>query len=471
MRSGRPYSLSASWIEAGDSPGFPAAAGRGAGSAEQLQVTYLPLSALKPRERNPRTHTKKQIRQIADSIQQFGFTNPVLLDRQGGIIAGHGRVAAAKLLGLGSVPTIRFEAMTEAQVRAYVIADNKLAENAGWDREILAIEFQCLTALELDFDLTVTGFETAEIDLLLDEAKPAAAADQVPTIDDRPAVSRLGDLWILGRHRLLCGDATQAEAFARLMAGQRAQLVFTDPPYNVPVDGHVCGLGGVKHEEFAMAAGEMSEAEFTAFLTTVFQHLAASSSDGSIHFVCMDWRHMGELLASGRAVYAELKNLCIWNKTNGGMGSLYRSKHELVFVFKSGTAPHVNNVELGRFGRYRTNVWDYAGINALGAGRAEALAMHPTVKPVQLVADAILDCSDRGGVVLDCFLGSGTTLIAAEQVGRRCFGLELDPKYVDLAIQRYRDLTGDDAVLAETGQTFAAVQSARMGREEVRDGR
>ena len=231
-------------------------------------------------------------------------------------------------------------------------------------------------------------------------------------------------------------------------------MVFTDPPYNVPIDGHVSGLGSVKHREFAMASGEMSETEFTKFLTDVLGNLAKFSADGAIHYVCMDWAHLRELLNAGHAVYDELKNICVWAKTNGGMGSLYRSQHEMVAVFKSGTAPHINNVELGRHGRYRTNVWTYAGMNTFGAERDEALAMHPTVKPVALVEDAVLDCSDRNGVVVDAFLGSGTTLIAAESAGRRCFGLELDPEYVDLIIRRWQKMTGESAVHAESGLSF-----------------
>lgn len=427
-----------------------------------LKITYHSPGALRPYSRNARTHSSKQIRQIAESIKTFNWTNPVLVDADGGIIAGHGRVKAAELLGLTQVPTIRIEDLTEAQKRAYILADNKLALNAGWDSELLTLELQDLITLDAEFDITVTGFETAEIDLLIEggnESDPAA--DAVPARDpDAPVVTRAGDLWTLGEHRLLCADATAPESFARLMAGKKAQMVFIDPPYNVPIDGHVCGLGAVKHREFAMAAGEMSETQFTAFLDTVFRQLARHSVDGSIHYVCMDWRHLFELLSAGRAAYAELKNLCVWNKSNGGMGSFYRSKHELVAVFKNGTAPHINNFELGQHGRNRTNVWDYAGVNSLQAGRREELAMHPTVKPVALVADAVKDCSKRNGIVLDCFGGSGTTLIAAETTGRRAHAMELDPVYVDTAIRRWQDYTGEAATHAETGRTFAEIEAA-----------
>lgn len=430
-----------------------------------LNVEVLPVASLKPYAHNPRIHSAKQLRQIADSIRRFGFTNPVLIDADRGVIAGHGRIAAARLLGIDSVPTIRLDQMTEAEKRAYVIADNKLAENAGWDRELLALELHYLSELKLDFELTITGFETAEIDLLIGEVEAGRTvdqADEVPAVDtSTPAVSRVGDLWLLGEHRLLCADATQAESYGQLLQGEKAQMVFIDPPYNVPIDGHVCGSGTIQHREFLMAAGEMSEAEFTVFLTTAFQHLARHSVDGSIHFVCMDWRHMVELLSAGREVYSELKNLCVWNKDNGGMGSLYRSKHELVFVFKHGSAPHINNVELGRFGRNRTNVWDYAGVNSLHQGRLDDLTMHPTVKPVSLVADTMLDCSQRDGIVLDCFGGSGTTLIAAEKTGRRGYLIELDPLYVDVTIKRFEQLTGAAAIHAATGLTLIQQQSER----------
>ena len=430
-----------------------------------LKITEMSVAALTPYARNARTHSKKQIKQIAHSIEEFGFTNPILIDAKGGVIAGHGRIEAAKLLGIESVPAIRLEYLTDAQVSAYILADNKLAENAGWDEELLALELQYLSELDLDFDLTITGFEVAEIDILiesLDAADLEDEADRVPILDRSvPAVTRLGDLWQLGGHRLLCGDATQTKAFERLMDGAKAQMVFTDPPYNVPIDGHVCGLGRVRHGDFAMASGEMSGTQFTSFLETVLRRLVASSADGSIHFVCMDWRHVYELLSASRGVYSELKNMCVWNKTNGGMGSLYRSKHELVLVFKNGTDAHVNNVELGRHGRYRTNVWDYAGLNALAAERMDQLAMHPTVKPVALVADAIKDCSKRSGIVLDCFAGSGTTLIAAQRTGRRAYAMELDPQYVDAAVQRYDHLFGEQSIHAETGMTFANLKDWR----------
>jgi DNA modification methylase len=330
----------------------------------------------------------------------------------------------------------------------------------------LALELKYLDELALDFDVTITGFETAEVDLLIGEleaGQPTDQADELPAVDAAAAaVSRLGDLWLLGKHRLLCADATQAASFERLLNGTRAEIVFADPPYNVPIDGYVCGTGAIRHREFAMAAGEMSEAEFTAFLKTSFRHLADHTVDGSIHFICMDWRHISELLAAGREVYTELKNLCVWNKDNGGLGSLYRSQHELVFVFKRGTAAHINNVQLGRFARNRTNVWNYPGANSLHRGRLDDLAMHPTVKPVAMVADAIRDCSNRDGIVLDSFAGSGTTLIAAHKTGRRGYLIELDPLYIDVTVKRFEQLTGETAIHAETGCSFDEMREQRV---------
>ena len=427
-------------------------------------VEDRPLAALRPYARNARRHSAAQIKQIAASIERFGFTNPVLISDGGEIIAGHGRVEAAKLLGMKSVPTIRLSHLDETERRAYVIADNKLALNAGWDQEMLAIELQGL--IDLDFEIELTGFSLAEIDLVLDaalSADPRAAEgpeDQIPRMAP-VAVTQTGDLWILGRHRLLCGDARAGADYAAVLEGGRADLLFTDPPYNVPIDGHVCGSGRIRHREFAMGAGEMSQAAFTEFLGQTLALAAGCCRDGAIGFVCMDWRHLGELLAAGRTAFSELKNICVWNKTNGGMGSFYRSKHELIFVFKVGTAPHVNSFGLGEGGRYRTNVWDYPGVSSLGAGRGEALNMHPTVKPTALVADAIRDCSRRGDIVLDPFAGSGTTLIAAETCGRAARLIEFDPHYCDVIVRRYERLTGKAATLAQDGRPFETVEATR----------
>lgn len=429
-----------------------------------IKVEYRALASLTPAPRNARTHSKKQIQQIAASIRQFGFVNPILIDDEGVIVAGHGRVEAAKLLKMESVPTVRLEHLSAAERRAYLIADNRLAELANWDHEILAIEFGELADLDMAFDIEVTGFDGADIDKIFEVGKSIPSSTGVPEdLEPRaPIVCQKGDLWQLGHHRILCADARDPAAFEALLDGKKAQMVFTDPPYNVPIDGHVTGLGRVCHREFAMASGEMSQAEFTKFLTTVLSNLAAVSTDGSVHYVCMDWRHLQEVLAAGATAYTELKNLCVWNKDNGGMGTFYRSKHELVFVFKKGAAAHINNFGLGEKGRYRTNVWDYAGANTLRPSRMAELAMHPTVKPVALVADAIKDCSKRSGIVLDAFGGSGTTLIAAEQTGRHGYLLELDPAYVDVTIRRWQAKTGQKAIHAELGMTFDDVVLQRV---------
>lgn len=430
-------------------------------------LEQAPLTSLRPYPNNARTHDVKQVRQIARSIERFGFTNPVLVADDLTIIAGHGRVEAANRLGLETVPIIRLSHLSPEERRAYILADNKLALNAGWDQEMLAIELQGLA--DLNFDLSLTGFEVPEIDLIIGDAQNANpepaddGQDEIPPVDD-VAVTQLGDLWELGRHRLLCGDARDLEAYRALLGDERVDLIFTDPPYNVPIDGHVCGLGSVRHREFAMASGEMSEAEFIAFLVDSLGPAARLCRDGAIAYVCMDWRHMGELLAAGRQAFTELKNLCVWNKTNGGMGAFYRSKHELVFVFKVGTGVHTNNFGLGDGGRYRTNVWDYAGISTMSATRGEELAMHPTVKPVPLVRDALLDCSNRGDIVLDMFGGSGTTLIAAQKTGRRARLIEFDPRYCDVIIQRFEKLTGRKAKLMATDQNSDVIADLRLNK-------
>lgn len=442
------------------------------GAGVALAVRMRPVGELRPYAANARTHSRRQVRQIADSITRFGFTNPVLTDDAGGIIAGHGRVAAAQLLGITEVPTIALSHLSPEERRAYVLADNKLAENAGWDRETLAIELQGL--IDIGFDLELTGFSLAEIDFTLDAARErssdgAGREDRLPAEVMGPAVTRPGDIWSLGGHRLVCGDARDAEAVDRVMAGEPADVIFADPPYNVPIDGHVSGLGRIRHREFAFASGEMSAAAFIAFLEASLGQAARVAKDGAIAFVCMDWRHMGELLAAGKAVFSELKNLCVWNKTNGGMGSFYRSKHELVFVFKVGTAAHVNSFGLGETGRYRTNVWDYAGVNVPGRAAEEALAMHPTVKPVALIADALRDCSRRGETVLDPFAGSGSTLIAAESCGRRARLVEYDPLYCDVILRRWQDWSGRPALRMADGARFDVIAAGEpVGAGEVR---
>ncbi len=427
-------------------------------------IERLAPDDLKPYAGNARTHSKKQIQQIAKSIERFGFTNPVLIDDGNGIIAGHGRVLAAKAIGMAEVPCLRLSNLSDADKRAYILADNKLALNAGWDKELLAIELQGL--IEAKYDIDLTGFSIGEIDTVIGEAREASTDGNDASENDIPepaalAVTRPGDVWRLGRHRLICGDAQNADVYARLLEGEMVDAVFTDPPYNVPIDGHVSGNGAITHREFAFAVGEMSRDAFTAFLATTLGHAASACRDGAIAFVCMDWRHMGELIAAGDTVFSELKNVCVWNKTNGGMGSFYRSKHEMVFVFKVGTAAHINTFGLGEGGRYRTNVWDYAGVNTMSQQRMDELEMHPTVKPVALVADALLDVTKRGARVLDPFGGSGTTLIAAEKTGRVARLIEYDPLYCDVILRRFEAYTGKRAKLAATGEPFEDIADSR----------
>ena len=441
-------------------------------------IENLPIGQLHSWPRNARTHSRKQIRQIAESIRRFGFTNPVLIDGENRILAGHGRVEAARELSMATAPCLRVDHLSPAEKRAYVLADNKIALNAGWDEELLALELKELMEADIEFDVSVTGFSIAEVDQLVEGLAPEEAGDpaddKLSDLDDVPSRCRLGDIWRLGPHRLVCGDALDPAVVSALMDGEKAEMVFTDPPYNVAIDGNVSGLGKIRHREFAMASGEMTRDQFVTFLSSGFANLAAHSSDGSIHFVCMDWRHMGEMLEAGAANYSELKNLIVWVKDNGGMGAFYRSRHELIFAFKNGSRPHINSFELGQHGRYRTNVWQYRGVNTLKAGRLDELALHPTVKPVAMIADAIKDVSRRGGVVLDLFGGSGSTLIAAHKTGRRARVCELDPVYCDRILQRWEIFARDDAELIACGVSGRPANDQRVAdraiEEKVSDG-
>ena len=430
-------------------------------------VEQRPTADLIVNARNARTHSARQVEQIAASILKFGFIIPIVVNDKRVVLAGHGRLRAAQRLGLNEVPIIVVKHLTEELQRAFMLADNRLAELAGWDEELLRVELQELS-LVIDFEFEVTGFDTVDLDRLeAPKLAKTAKPEVVPEVErDRPAVSAPGDLWKLDKHLLLCGSALEQNSYQRLMGDERAQMVFTDPPYNVAIDGHVCGLGSVRHRDFGMASGEMTAPEFTGFLNSFMSHAVRYSHDGAIHFICMDWRHMGELLAAAGELY-ELKNVCVWNKTNGGMGTFYRSKHEMVFVFKAGSGPHINNFGLGERGRYRTNVWDYPGVNTFRRGRMDELRAHPTVKPLALVVDALKDCSKRGGIVLDPFVGSGTTLLAAEKTGRLGRAIELDPHYVDAAIGRWQTLTGQAAVHAESGKTFDELAAAATCAADV----
>jgi len=423
-------------------------------------------SSLRPDPRNARKHPDKQINQLAANIRRFGFPIPILVDQDDMIVAGHGRWEAAKRLELARVPVIRRHFFDAAERRAFALADNRLAELSSWDPEILSGELEIL--FESGFDIETIGFSTADLDFAIvnDEAPPKPAkAERVDLPDPtEQAVSRIGDLWLIGPHRLVCGDARDTVCWEALLGDDRARLVFADGPYNVPIDGHVSGTGN--HREFVMAAGEMTAPEFTTFQRTVFRNCVRFSVDGSIHYQCMDWRHTREILDAADGVYNQFKQLIVWAKTNGSMGTFYRSRHELVFVFKAGKAKHVNNFGLGDTGRYRTNVVEYAGANTFRRGRAEDLEAHSTVKPTAMVADFILDCSNRGDLVVDPFVGSGTTLIAAHRTKRRGAGIELDPLYVDTGLRRLSKASGLTPILAGDGRTFDEVALARLSNRE-----
>jgi DNA modification methylase len=433
------------------------------------QVVRRPIRGLKPFPGNPRRHPEAQIAALMRSIERV-WTNPILIDETQTILAGHGRLEAAKRLGMAEVPTLTLTGLSEAEKRAIVLADNRLPERAVWDFDLLRGHLKKL--IEVDFTIELTGFSTGEVDLLMDgKAEPAMAdpADDLSGVTgEGPAISAAGDIWEIGRHRLLCGDALLSQSYEHVLGAELAQMMVTDPPYNVRIQGNAMGRGRVRHREFAMASGEMSEPAFGAFLETFIRHAQAHSANGAIHYVFMDWRHLPVLLNAARPLYVEWKNLLVWNKTNAGQGTFYRSKHELIAVFKHGAAPAINNFGLGAHGRYRTNVQDYPGVNGLHPARRGDLELHPTVKPVALVADLIRDCSRRNGLILDPFGGSGTTILAAERTGRVARVIELDPVYVDVAIRRWQHLTGMKARHATTGLSFDAIAEQRRVKPQRR---
>ena len=427
---------------------------------DRLMIQHRPVDTLQLDPGNPREHSKKQIAQIAESIRVFGFNVPVLIDDDNKVIAGHGRVLACQLLGITEIPTICLGHLSPEQIRAFIIADNQLTQNSTWNEILLGEQLKSLSEIDLNFSLEATGFEMGEIDVLIEglsQPGDSAQDDPADVLPDQSEtlVSAPGDWWQLGKHRVLCGDALDPDSYDRLMTQQRAAVVFTDPPCNVPADCHASGLGEKQHRDFATACGGMSRAKFTDFFGAVCKRLVSASRDGAIHFLCIDWRHVGELLAAGREAYDELKDICVWVKDNAGMGSLYRSQHKLILVFRQGKQSHGKNVQLGKFGRCRSDVWQYPGANSFSRATAEGnLDPHPTGKPVALVADAILDCSSRGDIVLDPFLGSGTTVIAAERTGRICYGIEMDPACVDTAVRRWQRFTGMRALHGESGRSF-----------------
>lgn len=427
-----------------------------------LTIENVALNQIRAYAKNAKNHPESQIQQIAASIQQFGFNNPILVDENLEIIAGHGRMAAAQLLGLDTVPVIRLAHLSDAQKRAYRLADNKIAENGGWNADLLRLEISELEQICGDMDVSIPGFSDVELDVLTMDNRTTAdsKANNVPYIPENEIVTRPGDVWCIGDHRIICGNSMDAATFETLLGTRQADMVLQDPPYNVKISGHVCGSGNIRHKEFKMASGEMSTDEFMQFLHKNFELCAKYSRHGALQYNFMDWRHMGEILSAGSNVFSSLINMCVWCKTSGGMGSLYRSQHELCFIFKNGKESHTNNVQLGKNGRYRTNVWQYAGVNAFGRHRSD-IQMHPTVKPVEMLKDAILDVTRRGDVVLDTFLGSGSTLIAAHQSKRICYGIELEPLYVDTAIRRFLEMFHIDAVHQATGKTYSELLTVK----------
>lgn len=428
----------------------------------------VPIGTLKTPARHARVHTKKQLAKIGSSIQAYGFVSPAVIDAHNEIVVGVGRVEAARAIGLTEIPAVRIGHLNDEQIRAFRLADNRLCEIGQWDPVILAEEFTMLG--DFGMELATTGFEIAEIDdyILTAEAAKAKAAtgpeNRVPEPRAEP-VSRLGDFWTLGTHRLICGDSLNPETYAALLEGETADLVFTDPPWNIAIDGFVGNGGAIQHREFVMASGEMTRSEYQDFLTKVVANMAKVTKDGGVMFGAIDWRHVAEMIRAGEQAGVALANVCVWAKTNASMGGLYRSQHELVVVFKVGAAPITNNAGMGATGRSRSNVWRYAGVNSFGADRMRELERHPTAKPVDLVRDAIRDFSDRGEIVLDPFGGSGSTLIAAHSCGRRARLIELDPIYCDVICRRWAGFTGRQAVRVADGVAFEDAETQLLARE------
>jgi DNA modification methylase len=426
--------------------------------APGLELIMAPTDRLKPASRQVRRRDAVQGAKIDASVAKFGICRPVLITADYTIVEGHGLWESAKRLGVTEIPCIVIDHLDANELRLLRIALNRLGETGAWEVDALRIEFEELTLL--GEDLVLTGFEMAEIDtLLLEDSEAGDDELDAPPSPPLVAISQPGDIWVLGDHRLIQGDARDPAVFSQLMCGELATLILTDEPFNVPNLGHV--TGNADHREFAVAHGEMSREEFSAFncawMSLALGHLA----DGGLLATFIDWRSIELVLECGRGLGLELLNLIVWAKTNGGQGSLWRSAHELLPVFKKGEAPHINNVELGKHGRWRSNVWTYPGASSLGSDSRDGLALHPTVKPRSLLEDALLDVTNRGDIVIDCFAGSGSTLLAAEAVGRRSRAVEIDGPYCDLIIQRWRQMTGHDAVLAATGETFEEVSSRR----------
>lgn len=429
----------------------------------ELRVEYLPIDSLIPANRRTRRKEASQAARLDRSLARFGIAQPILVDVDGRIVHGHGVWEAARRAGCERVPVIRITHLSPSEQRLLAIALNRLAETGSWDEAALKLEFSEL--IELGEDVVVTGFEPAEVDLLLLDDLDAiqevgeGEGEGLPELPTT-SVSRPGDCWILGRHRLFHGNACDRAAYQQLMLdGEQARIVLTDIPFNVPISGHV--TGDRRHREFAMASGEMSREEFEGFNRDWIQACLPYLRDGGLLATFIDWRSVELVLASGREANLALLNLIVWSKTNGGQGSLWRSQHELLPVFKKGSAPHLNNVELGRWGRWRSNVWIYPGGSSLGSEARDGLALHPTVKPRALLEDALLDVTNLDEIVLDPFVGSGSTLLAAESTGRMGRAIEIDGPYCDVTIMRWQNLTGEAAVHAASGKTIEEVARER----------
>lgn len=423
----------------------------------------VPLGRLRPNPDNAKDHGPKQVRLIASSIERFGFLAPIVIDEDGMIVAGHGRYEAAKLLGLGKVPTVRARFCSPEDRAAYALADNKLAELSPWKDDVLAKELNRL--VEQNYDLGITGFSLADIDFSIPGEKTADENEVVELPDSNAtAVSRVGDLWLVGEHRLFNGDSQHAESFEAALSGKLARLVCSDPPYGVKIKHNVSTKANAR--EFVMMSGEQTTPELIAFFRAAFRNCARFSHEASIHYHFIDWRNFRHMLDAADGVYEEFKQLLVWVKSAGSLGAFYRSRHELICVFKSGRGQHINNFRMGETGRYRTNVLEHPGCSTFSKTRQRDLADHPSVKPTALIADLLLDCSNPGDVVLDPFCGSGTLLLAAARVNRRAVGIELDPLFVDTALRRLSDATGIFATLAGDGRTFDEIAAERLaGRE------
>ena len=406
------------------------------------KLVKVKIKDLKPNKNSARLHSEKNKHVLCSAVQHFKILNPPMVDQNKNIIAGNLRYEVAKELGYEEIQVIQIEHLSKDDIRAFIIAENKIAEMAGWDKEILKIDLQYLT--DIGYDTSLTGFEVAEIDLIINDIViDSTSDDELPDDSEIIPRSKLGDKWQLGKHILVNGDALDRNYYEYLLQEEKADTAFVDYPYNVKIQGNVTTK--TNHKEFYQASGEMSKSEFTTFLKTAMTLQKEFSKDGSIHFGCMDWKHIEEIITAGNSVFDELKNVCIWDKGTAGLGSLYRSQYEMIFVYKNGTAPHVNNIQLGTYGRYRTNIWTYQGMHVSNPQAAELLKWHPTPKPVGLILDALKDCSKPNDIVLDNFAGSGSTLIAAERVQRRARLIEIDPHYCDIIIHRFETLTGKKA--------------------------